>query len=220
MQGAQDSTRGSCHGKVPASDLLIAAATAAAARISGTAERPAVHVSPCQPPLPSSTADGGAREDAQGREPLPPWQSRQASPELLRVQLGATQQPRQQEQQQAQQAVTAPGAAAVPVPPVPLPPQERSPQQPGQDEQAAASGVLPGSEQQPDLLGQEAPACRAVLGSMFVGRGQLERGLAAVERLLAGLLGECSGPHHSAGFKIAWGCHCRQRDTQWCHSSA
>ena len=176
--------RGRRPGKVPPHGLLIAAATAAAAQISGAVEHPAADGPPCQPLVPGGTT--GCGTDAQVGEPQPPWWSRQASPAPPQPQMGATQQPAPPGREQGQQVATAAGTAGAP-----LPQMEPPLQQPGQDEGAAApQGAQPPTEQQLGLLEQEAPACRAVLGSLFVGRGQLEQGLAAVERLL---LGECLG---------------------------
>lgn len=106
----------------------------------------------------------------------PPVREEQCPPEHLQPQAPlphgqpAAQQPQQAEPQpqqgqaqQAQQEVQA---------------QEARPRTPD----------TPAPDQQLELLSREAPVCRAVLGSMFVARGQLERGLADVERLL---LGEC-----------------------------
>lgn len=86
-------------------------------------------------------------------------------------------------QQQPQRAET-PDLPPSPMPsPVRMPQQEK--QQPTAQQEQQQEPAAPAA---PDLL-QEAPASRSLLASLFVGRAQLQSGLAAVERVLLGTLG-------------------------------
>lgn len=108
----------------------------------------------------------------QAQEQLPPPQPRPQQPQPQpHGQHQEGQQPQAQPQEQQQQGLQQQE-------------QQEALQQQEQQEARPETPDLTG----PDLLSREAPACRVVLGSMFVDRGQLERGLAAVERLLLGAL--------------------------------
>ena len=106
-------------------------------------------------------------QNLQPQAPLPHGQPAAQQPQPAQPQLQPQPQPQPQPQQAQAQAQQQEVQA-----------QEAHPGTPG----------IPAPDQQPELLSREAPTCRAVLGSMFVARGQLERGLADVEHLL---LGEC-----------------------------